>query len=122
MISFLEVTIAIDRSERFQKIHGFGGAFTDATGINVKSLSKAARDNLLKAYFSENGVQYSLCRVPMGATDFSIKPYTYHDSKSEKFKLQPEDFVYKVRSSSNGHNQRSTANQSALKSEICRYL
>lgn len=93
---FLEVVIEIDRSETFQKINGFGGAFTDATGINVKSLSRETREKLLEAYFSQNGVQYSLCRVPMGATDFSIKPYTYHDSKLEKFKLQPEDFVYKV--------------------------
>lgn len=86
----------IDRTKKFQKIYGFGGAFTDATGINLKSLSKETRIKLLEAYFSQNGVQYSLCRVPMGATDFSIKPYTYRDSKTEKFKLQPEDFVYKV--------------------------
>lgn len=89
--------IIIDRSETYQEIYGFGGAFTDSTGFNVKSLSSGARDNLLKAYFSKNGLQYSLCRVPMGATDFSLKPYTYHDSKLERFKLQPEDFVYKVR-------------------------
>lgn len=92
---FLE-TIITFKSKRYQKIYGFGGAFTDATGINVKTLSDKTRESLLKSYFSENGVQYSLCRVPMGATDFSLKPYTYHDSKLEKFKLQPEDFVYKV--------------------------
>lgn len=89
--------IVIDKSKKFQIIYGFGGAFTDATGINVKLLSRRSRENLLKSYFSENGVQYSLCRVPMGATDFSIKPYTYRDNKLEEFRLQAEDFMYKVR-------------------------
>lgn len=95
-MSYFLDAIVIDRSNQYQKIYGFGGAFTDATGINVKLLSQKTRENLLKSYFSQSGIQYSLCRVPMGATDFSLKPYTYYDSKLEKFKLQPEDFVYKV--------------------------
>lgn len=101
---FLEI-IVINRTKRYQKIYGFGGAFTDATGINVKSLSKKTQENLLRSYFSKKGVQYSLCRVPMGATDFSLKPYTYQDSKLEKFKLQPEDFVYKVSKKQNSQKK-----------------
>jgi glucosylceramidase len=30
--------ITIDSNQKFQKILGFGGAFTDSTGINIKSL------------------------------------------------------------------------------------
>lgn len=88
--------VTIDVSKRFQQIIGFGGAFTDATGINVLSLSVESQRNLLRSYFSPDGVQYSLCRVPMGATDFSLKPYTYQDSTSLPFQLQEEDTIYKV--------------------------
>ena len=40
--------ISIDRSQKFQSILGFGGAFTDAAGINIAKLSSSAQDNLLK--------------------------------------------------------------------------
>lgn len=59
-----------------------------------------SQENLLKAYFSNSGAQYSLCRVPMGATDFSTEPYTYNDVPStnslENFGMRKEDYLYKV--------------------------
>lgn len=38
----------INTSKTYQKIKGFGGAFTDAAGINILSLSKGAQNNLLR--------------------------------------------------------------------------
>lgn len=40
--------IKINVNKVYQTIEGFGGAFTDAFGINVKSLSEAAGEKLLK--------------------------------------------------------------------------
>lgn len=34
---------------------GFGGAFTDAAGINILSLDEEAAENLLKSYYSPQG-------------------------------------------------------------------
>jgi glucosylceramidase len=60
------------------------------------------------SYFSENGSNYSLVRVPMGGTDFSTRPYTYDDNVTQSvtgktedldlayFALQPEDYDLKV--------------------------
>lgn len=45
--------IKINVSKTYQTIEGFGGAFTDATGINVKALSEAAGEKLLK-YLQRN--------------------------------------------------------------------
>ena len=42
----------INYDVRFQTIKGFGGAFTDAAGINIKSLSSKAQERLLQSYFS----------------------------------------------------------------------
>lgn len=82
-----------------QTIVGFGGAFTDATGINVLKLSEASQTNWLKAYFGDEGIQYSVGRVPIGATDFSVREYSYCDDEDEtleSFSLQSEDLLYKV--------------------------
>uniref|UniRef100_A0A915EMS8 Glucosylceramidase n=1 Tax=Ditylenchus dipsaci TaxID=166011 RepID=A0A915EMS8_9BILA len=47
------VTIAVDNSRKYQKIFGFGGAFTDAAGINMKSLSETTQQTLMEAYFGD---------------------------------------------------------------------
>lgn len=46
--SATDANIEIDTSVTYQTIQGFGGAFTDATGINVNALSEAAGEKLLK--------------------------------------------------------------------------
>ncbi|KAL8184500.1 UNVERIFIED_CONTAM: hypothetical protein K2H54_018583 [Gekko kuhli] len=58
--------------QKYQKIKGFGGALTDSAAINILALSPKAQTNLLKSYFSEQGIEYNLIRVPMASCDFSI--------------------------------------------------
>ena len=53
-------TIVIDRSKTCQKIVGFGGAFTDSVGINIKSLPDKLQQRLIEGYFSERGLEYTL--------------------------------------------------------------
>lgn len=92
--------VVIDKTKKFQEIVGFGGAFTDSTGINIGSLDNQTQDNLLNSYFSSEGIEYNLGRVPIGGTDFSTREYSYDDGppdpKLKNFKLQFEDFQYKV--------------------------
>lgn len=91
--------ITIDRSTTHQTILGFGGAFTDSAGINIKSLPESAQEKLLRSYFSSDGSEYNLGRVPAGGTDFSSRGYTYADETEDSiddFSLQHEDFDYKV--------------------------
>ncbi|KAJ8927687.1 hypothetical protein NQ314_019823 [Rhamnusium bicolor] len=92
-------TIKINKRQ-YQSIVGFGGAFTDATGINIRSLPEGAQKKLLESYFGENGIKYSICRVPIGGTDFSTRPYSYDDHPNdvnlEHFELQQEDFFNKI--------------------------
>lgn len=91
--------IAINRFKTYQVISGFGGAFTDSAGINIASLPEAAQEKLLRSYFSSDGAEYNMGRVPIGGTDFSARGYTYADEEDENienFSLQHEDHVYKV--------------------------
>ena len=53
------IKITIDQGEKFQKLIGFGGAFTDAAGINIASLPQDLQTTLLRS------VGFALQRVHM---------------------------------------------------------
>ncbi|XP_071534348.1 lysosomal acid glucosylceramidase-like [Panulirus ornatus] len=93
----------VDSRTAYQKIIGFGGAFTDAAGLNILSLSEPLQEKILRAYYSEDGLEYNLGRIPIAGTDFSTHPYTYDDLKSGEtdmelshFSLAKEDLKYKI--------------------------
>ena len=62
---------------KYQEIIGFGGAFTEASGVAFSSLNENMKKNLINDYFSTNGLNYTICRLPIGSSDFSIKSYSY---------------------------------------------
>uniref|UniRef100_A0A8C0UM93 Glucosylceramidase n=2 Tax=Cyanistes caeruleus TaxID=156563 RepID=A0A8C0UM93_CYACU len=92
--------LTLDTAQRYQKVKGFGGSITDAAAINIQSLSKDAQKHLLRSYFSEEGIEYNLVRVPMASTDFSIRLYTYADAEGDfelrHFNLTEEDTHMKI--------------------------
>ncbi|XP_048514285.1 putative glucosylceramidase 4 [Athalia rosae] len=93
-------TLIVDEEETYQEIIGFGTSATDAAGMNIRDLSESAQEEFLKSFFSEDGIQYNLIRVPMGATDFSTRGYSYAMKKNDillkDFALAQEDFDYKI--------------------------
>ncbi|XP_069690290.1 lysosomal acid glucosylceramidase-like [Periplaneta americana] len=90
----------VNTSQRYQHIIGFGGSMTDSSGINVASLSQGAQENLLRQYFGDEGIGYTLIRVPMGGTDCSTHFYTYDDIANDTnlvhFNLTNEDLKFKL--------------------------
>ena len=48
----------VNRSVEYQTMIGFGGAVTDAAGLNVFALSSETRNKLLEAYFSPAGKRF----------------------------------------------------------------
>lgn len=95
-----EINVKLYPSKTFQKIYGFGGAFTDAAGINIARLSGNAQINLLKSYFGVNGIEYTIGRIPIASCDFSTHEYSYADQIGDfnltSFNLTEEDLKYKV--------------------------
>lgn len=75
------LTIKIDDSVKYQKVHGFGAAMTDSSAWLIDKLSPAERTNLMKKLFDPSkGIGLSLLRSPMGATDFNASgSYSYND-------------------------------------------
>jgi glucosylceramidase len=63
---------------RYQEIEGFGGAFTEAGAVTLKTLGEEKRKEVLEAYFHpERGLGYSFCRTHIHSCDFSLGNYTY---------------------------------------------
>lgn len=72
------VDFYLHTNTKYQKIIGFGGAFTDASAINVYRLAPELQQKVLDAYFSEDGIQYTVGRVPIASCDFSESIYSYN--------------------------------------------
>jgi glucosylceramidase len=74
-------TIDIDPRQRYQTIVGFGAAITDASALLIQSrLNRAQRAALLKELFGPDpGLQISLIRLTIGASDFSVTHYSFDD-------------------------------------------
>lgn len=68
---------------------------TDAAALNILALSPPAQKLLLRSYFSSEGIEYNIIRVPMASCDFSIRIYTYADTPNDfqlsNFSLPEED-------------------------------
>ncbi|KAL1422243.1 hypothetical protein MTO96_022124 [Rhipicephalus appendiculatus] len=92
--------LVLDSSKMHQIVYGFGGAFTDAAGINVKSLPEKLQDDLIKSYYAKEGLAYNMGRVPLASTDFSERKYTYDDTPGDleltNFALAQEDLDLKI--------------------------
>jgi len=94
------VVVHVNHKYEYQTVMGYGGAFTDATGINIGTLPEATQEVLLKSYFSPEGLEYNLCRIPIAGSDFSTRPYSYDDVEGDveltHFNLTMEDYQYKL--------------------------
>ncbi|RWS19023.1 glucosylceramidase-like protein, partial [Leptotrombidium deliense] len=98
LTSYIDVTI--NREKRYQSIIGFGGAFTDSATLNIQSLPKNLSERLIKDYFAEDGIQYSIGRIPIGGSDFSTRKYAYNEVDGDfnltHFELAEEDITLKI--------------------------
>ncbi|CAL2093819.1 glycoside hydrolase family 30 protein [Tenacibaculum sp. 190524A05c] len=78
--------IVLDTSKRFQKITGFGGAFTESSAYLLNKLSEKNRKEIIEAYFSRDGANYSLTRTHMNSCDFSLTNYSYTPTPDKELK------------------------------------
>lgn len=75
------VRIDVDPTARRQRIDGFGAAITDSSAwLLQRRLSPPARDALLRELFGPApGIGLGMVRLTIGASDFSLHPYSLDD-------------------------------------------
>ncbi|KAJ9573851.1 hypothetical protein L9F63_008775, partial [Diploptera punctata] len=62
-----EAVFTVNQEITYQEMFGFGGAMTDASGINIASLSESAQENLLHHIFAPDGNDFSILVAPWSA-------------------------------------------------------
>lgn len=77
--------ITVKTDNKLQMIEGIGGAFNEIGWAALQTLSEVESQEVLSALFSEDGCNFSMCRIPLGASDYALSYYTSNDV--------PEDFV-----------------------------
>lgn len=76
--------IVIKPEDTYQKILGFGGAFTESSAYLLNRLSKENQSKIMEAYFGEAGANYSLTRTHINSCDFSLGQYSYAPIPDDK--------------------------------------
>ncbi len=88
------VEITLNPKEKFQKITGFGGSFTESSAYLLNQLSDENRAKVIEAYFGESGARYSLTRTHINSSDFSLGNYSYApiagDINLENFSIEED--------------------------------
>lgn len=75
--------ITLDPTRHFQTLLGFGGAFTDASCFLLNQLSSPARQQLFREMFHPSEMGMNVCRVCMGASDYSTSVYSYDEGDAD---------------------------------------
>jgi glucosylceramidase len=87
-------TIILRPEQKFQEILGFGGSFTESSASLLNGLSAEKRQEVIDAYFGDEGAMYSLTRTHMNSCDFSLKQYSYApvagDTSLENFSIMED--------------------------------
>ena len=73
--------VEVNVTAKYQRITGFGAAFTDASVLAHHALALGAAEHLLRSYWGPTGLRYSTGRIPIASTDFSTSVYTYNDAR-----------------------------------------
>jgi glucosylceramidase len=89
------VTLSLKPENTYQKVLGFGGAFTEAAAYTFYRMGPEIRKEILKKYFDpEEGLGYSIGRVHINSCDFALGNYTYvedGDAELKTFDISHED-------------------------------
>jgi len=81
----LEAELVVDLDAVGQTIQGFGVCFSELSHRALSKLSKEDYDALMTELFTpgEEGVNFTICRMPIGSSDFALKYYSFDDTPGD---------------------------------------
>jgi hypothetical protein len=80
--SINQYTIFINENVKYQKIDGFGASLTDSSAWMLSQLSSSKQTEIIEKLFGNTGIQISLLRQPIGATDFARQLWSYSETNN----------------------------------------
>jgi glucosylceramidase len=80
--------VIIETSNPLQTIEGFGTCFNELGWTSLSVLSENDREIIMKELFAPDfGANFSICRMPVAANDFSRDWYSYDETEGD-FKME----------------------------------
>ncbi|MDR1022229.1 MAG: beta-glycosidase [Prevotellaceae bacterium] len=85
-ITFIEnssADVEIHTDSTLQTVDGFGACFNELGWTSLVLLSDVEREAVFKELFTAEGANFTICRMPVGANDFSRDWYSYNETDSD---------------------------------------
>ncbi|MDR0836377.1 MAG: beta-glycosidase [Tannerella sp.] len=77
-----DVVVEIEKPK--QTIDGFGACFNELGWTSLSLLSETDRESIVKELFEKGtGANFTICRMPVGANDFSRNWYSYNETEDD---------------------------------------
>lgn len=77
-----DVEVQVDNPQ--QTIEGFGTCFNELGWTSLSLLSSRERESIMKELFAPGiGANFTICRMPLGANDFSLGWYSYDETDGD---------------------------------------
>ena len=78
------IDAVIHTHKKGQKIDGFGACFNELGWISLSKLDPTVREEIMEElFFPEIGANFTICRMPVGANDFSRDWYSYNETEGD---------------------------------------
>lgn len=86
-------SVVINTNNTQQTIDGFGGCFNEMGWDALNKLTPSDKAAVIKMLFDQQvGCKFNLCRMPLGANDYSMNWYSYNENEGdfamEKFSIE----------------------------------
>lgn len=81
----VETEIVLNLDDERQTMEGFGMCFSELSWRSLNRLSKEDYDAVMKELFAPegDGAGFTICRTPLGCSDFALKYYSYNDTPGD---------------------------------------
>ncbi len=73
----------VDLEKTQQTVTGFGACFNELGWDALNVLPDSTRQMILREFFTEEGFNFTICRVPMGANDYARDWYSLNDTPGD---------------------------------------
>lgn len=79
-----EIDVEVFTDQHLQEIKGFGACFNELGWTSLSLLSEKDRGNIMDELFTPGeGANFTICRMPVGANDFSVNWYSYNETAGD---------------------------------------
>lgn len=76
--------LIVNPARTAQKIDGFGACFNELGWLSLSKLKPETREDIMEElFFPGVGANFNICRMPMGANDFSRDWYSYNETDGD---------------------------------------